>query len=105
MAAIASPLIDGPKPVFPGALAVKNEAEGRAAVIQSKKDGADFIKVYEQLPRDAYFGIVDQAKKEGLPFAGHVPFRLRTSEVSDAGQKALSTLPGFLSKHPRTKRS
>jgi hypothetical protein len=95
MAAIASIPIDGPKPVFPGSIAVQNEVEGRAAVIQSKKDGADFIKVYEQLPRNAYFAIVDQAKKEGLPFAGHVPFTLRTSEVSDAGQKSIEHLTGI----------
>ena len=96
MAAIASTPIDGPKSVWPGSIAVQNDAEGRAAAIESKKDGADFIKVYEQLPRDAYFAIVDQAKKEGLPFAGHVPFRLRTSEVSDAGQKSIEHLTGIL---------
>src|SRR5438034_2002777 len=52
---IASPIIDGPKPVWPGSLAVSNADEARAAVVTSKKDGVDFIKVYTLLPRAAYF--------------------------------------------------
>ena len=96
MMANASTPIDGPKPVWPGEIAVGNEAEARSAVVTSKKDGADFIKVYEQLPREAYLAIVDQAKKEGLPVAGHVPFASSLSEVSDTGQKSIEHLTGIL---------
>jgi imidazolonepropionase-like amidohydrolase len=91
---IASPLIDGPKPVWQGSITVQTEAEARAAVIAVKKDGADFVKVYEKLPRDAYFAIADQSRKEGMPFAGHVPFTVRLSEASDAGQKSIEHLTG-----------
>lgn len=94
--AIASPIIDGPVPIWPGSVAVKDEAEGRQAVIQAKKDGADFIKVYSRLPREAYFGIADEAKKQGIPFAGHVPASVTVAEASDAGQKSIEHFTNVL---------
>ena len=50
---IASPIVDGPKPFWPGSIAVANASEARQAVIRAKRGGADFIKVYSLLPRDA----------------------------------------------------
>jgi imidazolonepropionase-like amidohydrolase len=94
--AIASPIVDGPKPIWPGSTAVGTADEGRQAVIQSKKDGADFIKVYSRLPRDAYFAIADEAKKQGIPFAGHVPGPVSVIEASDAGQKSIEHFTGIL---------
>jgi tetratricopeptide (TPR) repeat protein len=91
---IASTPVDGPIPVWPGSITAQSDAEARAAVIAVKKDGADFVKVYEQLPREAYFAIVDQSRKVGIPFAGHVPFTVRLSEASDAGQKSIEHLTG-----------
>jgi len=44
---------------------VRNEAEGRKAVRKVKEWGADFVKVYTLLPRDAYFGIADEARQQG----------------------------------------
>ncbi len=69
--------------------AVANEAEAREEVITLKKSGADFIKEYDQLSRDSYFAIADEAKKQGLPFAGHVPILISAAEASDAGQRSL----------------
>jgi imidazolonepropionase-like amidohydrolase len=93
--AIASSIVDGPNPIWPGSVAVKDAAEGRKAVIQEKQAGADFIKVYSRLPRDAYFAIADEAKKQGIPFAGHVPGDVTVLEASDAGQKSIEHLTGF----------
>jgi imidazolonepropionase-like amidohydrolase len=92
---VASPIIDGPQPVWPGSIVVSNEDEGRKAVIKVKKEGADFVKVYSRLPRDAYFAIADEAKKQGLTFAGHVPFSVSAVEASDAGQKSIEHLTGI----------
>jgi imidazolonepropionase-like amidohydrolase len=60
-----------------------------------KKQGADFIKVHSKLSRDAYFAIVDEAKKQGLPFAGHVPESVSALEASDAGQRSIEHLTGL----------
>lgn len=51
--------------------------------------GVDFIKIYDEVPREAYFGIAEEANRKGLPFAGHVPTAVRASEASDAGQKSI----------------
>jgi len=94
--AIASAIVDGPKPIWPGSIAVGNDAEGRQAVIRSKAEGADFIKVYSRLPREAYFAIADEAKKQGIPFAGHVPGPVSVTEASDAGQKSIEHFTSVL---------
>ena len=92
---IASTIVDGPKPWWPNSIAVSNSDEARQAVTTVKRDGADFVKVYWLLPREAYFAIADEAKKQGIPFAGHLPFAVRAAEASDAGQKSIEHLEGF----------
>ncbi len=93
---ISSTIIDGPKPAWPASLGVGNATEGRQAVTKVRKEGADFVKVYSLLPREAYFAIADEAKKQGLPFAGHVPFSVSVAEASDAGQRSIEHLTGVL---------
>ena len=86
---IASPQVDGPKQAYGSFIIVSSEDEGRQVVRKYKKEGADLIKVYHFLPRDAYFAIADEAKKQGIPFAGHVPLSVRVAEASDAGQQSI----------------
>jgi imidazolonepropionase-like amidohydrolase len=92
----AGAIIDGPKPVWPGSKAAAGEKEGRKAVQELKNQGADFIKVYTQLPREAFFAIADEAKKQSLAFAGHVPESVSAAEASDAGQKSMEHLMGIV---------
>jgi imidazolonepropionase-like amidohydrolase len=90
-------LVDGPSPACaPCSIAVANAAEGRKAVKTVKEMGADFIKVYSTLPRDAYFAIADEAKRQNMVFAGHVSEFVSASEASDAGQKSIEHLTGVL---------
>ena len=90
-------LIDGPQPLYkPGSIAVSTADEGRAAVLKVKEMGADFIKVYTTLPRDAYFAIADESKRQHMDFAGHVPEFVSAAEASDAGQKSIEHLMGIL---------
>lgn len=93
---IASTLIDGPKPFWPGSASVGTAAEARQAVLTAKQSGADFVKVYSFLPREEYFAIVDEAKKQNIPFAGHIPFSVSAEEASRAGQKSFEHLMGLL---------
>ena len=93
---VASQLIDGPEPIWPRSISVSNEEEGRKAVRRVKQWGADFVKVYALLPRDAYFGIADEAKQQGITFVGHVPFSVSPGEASEAGQKSIEHLTGIL---------
>src|SRR5262249_52020618 len=66
------------------------------SVRRTKQEGYDFVKVYNLLPRDVYFAIADEAKKQRLPFAGHVPYSVTATEASDAGQKSMEHLYGIL---------
>jgi hypothetical protein len=78
-------IIASPRP--PGFSSVE---EGRNFVRKSKSEGADFIKILSVgLPRDVYFAIADEAKKQGIPFAGHLPYSVSAIEASDAGQLSL----------------
>ena len=93
---IASPIVDGPHPIWHGSLAVGNAAEAREAVRTAKQAGADFIKIYTRLPRDAFFALVDETTKQGLRFAGHVPQSVSVVEASEAGQHSIEHLSGIL---------
>ncbi|HJZ69858.1 MAG TPA: amidohydrolase family protein [Blastocatellia bacterium] len=92
----AGPIVDGPKPIWPGSIAVSNADEGIKAVNTVKQDGSDFVKVYSLLPRDAYFAIAAEAKRQGMVFAGHVPGSVTPAEASNAGQKSIEHLTGIL---------
>jgi hypothetical protein len=54
------------------------------------------VKTYSNLSREAYFAIVDEARKQNIPFAGHVPFAVGADEVSSAGQKSMEHLNQLL---------
>lgn len=91
---LASPIIDGPNPTWPGSVSVADAPQARAAVDLYHANGADFIKVYDGVSRDTYFAIVDEAHKLGISFAGHVPEAIKVEEASDAGQKSMEHLQG-----------
>jgi amidohydrolase family protein len=95
---IASRLVDGPRSFwagFPGAvIEATDEASGRDAVHRAVQEGADFVKVYSVLSRPAYFAIADEARRQGIPFAGHVPNLVCVTEASDAGQHTCEHMLG-----------
>jgi imidazolonepropionase-like amidohydrolase len=94
---VAGQMVDGPNPFWPGlAISISDEASARKTVASVKDSGADFVKVYSLIPRQAYFALADEAKKRGIPFAGHVPFSVTAAEASDAGQKSIEHHEGIL---------
>jgi ankyrin repeat protein len=86
---IASPAIDGSALFSSGSIIVSSEEEGRQVVRNVKKMGVDLVKIYHDIPRDVYFAIADEAKKQGIPLAGHVPVLVSAAEASDAGQQSI----------------
>ncbi|CAN5874208.1 amidohydrolase family protein [soil metagenome] len=70
--------------------------QGRKAVSINKNQGADFIKVYDGVSRDAYFALVEEAKRQRISFAGHVPIAITSFEASDAGQRSFEHLGNIL---------
>jgi hypothetical protein len=94
--AFSGPALDGPYSKRLSCLAVSDETHGRQVVDSLKKEGTDFIKVIEGLPRDTYFAIADEANKINIPYIGHIPPSVSTIEASDAGQKSIEHLWGVL---------
>ena len=92
---VSGEMLDGPEPRFPSSIAVSNPDDGRSAVRDLKRRGADFIKLQSLIPREAVLAIADEAKKLGIPFVGHVPDAVRAAEASDAGQKSFEHLIGI----------
>ena len=86
---VAGVMVDGPTPVWPVALAVSTAEQGRQAVAAIGDAGADFVKVYTLLPREAYLAIAEAANERDLVFAGHVPIVVTAAEASDAGQRSI----------------
>jgi len=88
----AGPSVDGDPNLGTNSVVVRTAAEARAVVDKLAESGADHVKPYENLTRDAYFAIIDQARLRSLPVAGHVPFRVTPVEAADAGQRTVEHL-------------
>jgi imidazolonepropionase-like amidohydrolase len=94
---VTGPIMDGPEPHWPGVTTpVKSPEEARRIVRSLKERKADFVKVYVNLPPETYFAIADESKKQGLPFAGHVPRALTTADAIRAGQRCIEHMNDIL---------
>ncbi len=92
---VGSIIVDGDPPVWPGSIVIHKPSDALRAVDEIKASGADFVKIYSGIPRDAYFALADEAHKQNIPFVGHLPFEIRASEASDAGQRSIEHLTGI----------
>ena len=89
---VGSSILDGVPVTHKNSFGVSTPAEARQAVRTLKDSGAGFIKVYENLSRESYFAIAEEAKKLKISFAGHVPDSVIPTEASNAGQKSIEHL-------------
>jgi len=88
----AGPILDDAPGEWPFRMRVKTADEARAAVQLLKRRGVDLIKVHDHTPRDAFFAIADEARRQNLPLAGHRPMSVTLEEMIDAGQRDLEHL-------------
>src|SRR5438874_930568 len=93
-------IIDGPTSFLPDAVKVATPDQARKAVQYAKHAGADFIKVYDNLSPAAYAAIIDEARRQNLPVAGHVPAALTVADVSRAGQITIEHMMGVAGAGP-----
>jgi imidazolonepropionase-like amidohydrolase len=87
-------LVDGLPNTWPNCDTVSTAEEARLMVDKIKASGVDFVKVYDNLNRESYFAIADEAKKQHILFAGHIPFRIFLKEATEAGQRSVEHLTG-----------
>jgi imidazolonepropionase-like amidohydrolase len=82
---LASPLVDGVPPMWTPSLEASIPAEARAAVQLVVESDADFLKVYDKVPRDAYLALLDEALRLGVRVEGHVPTAVSWQEAARRG--------------------
>ncbi len=92
---VSGPMLDGPKSQYKAAIAIATPEDGRKAVDMLHTRGVDFIKVQSGIPREAYFAIADESKKDNIIFEGHVPDSIRASEAVASGQHTFEHLIGI----------
>jgi hypothetical protein len=83
-------IVDGPPKTQPDYILVTTPEEARQTVRTLQKEGADFVKVYNNLSRDSYYAIADECRRTGMESAGHLPTPITAIEASRAGQKSLA---------------
>ena len=93
---LAGPILRGPKSPDDASDAdswvVRTPSEARAAVESLSTLGVDFVKVHEDLPREAFLAIAEAARAKGMSFVGHVPAGVSPLEASDAGELSIEHL-------------
>lgn len=96
----SGPFIDGPKALSPLRASftrvVRTETEGRAVVRELKERGVDFLKTHSRVPRAAFFGVADEARKLGLPLVVHVSKYVSVWEAVQAGARTIEHTESFL---------
>ena len=82
---LGSALVDGPRHASPPVMVVSDAKSARAAVKAVAASSADFLKVYDQIPRAAYLSLLEEARAAGVRVEGHVPIELGWEEASRIG--------------------
>jgi imidazolonepropionase-like amidohydrolase len=84
-------------------IGVANADDARRAVEASVKIGADFLKIRTCASRESYLAIAAEARRAGVPLAGHLPEGINPLEASDAGQRSFEHGWAMLDKIPEDK--
>lgn len=82
-------------PKFP-VVVVRTAKEARETYDRLDNMNVDFIEVLPTLPREAYFALVERARKYYSPVAGYVPGSVTVMEAVDARQKSIEHMSGIL---------
>ena len=93
------PAVDGfpsDDPKLP-VITLRTPADARKIYDHLEQDlNVDFIKVLSRVPRDAYFALIDRARKWGLPVVGHVPYSVMVDEAITERQSSIEHLSNVL---------
>jgi imidazolonepropionase-like amidohydrolase len=92
---ISGHILDGTPAIWPGSLGITGAGAARRAVDSLAKAGAAFIKVYSRLSAEEFLAAGEQAKKNGLHFAGHVPSLVTVDEAVVQGMRTIEHLQQF----------
>ena len=82
---VASPQLTGRE--FPNAIVVTNEEQARRAVDSAATAGYDAVKITLFITPTVYDGIIDQARRRGIPVVGHVDPQVGLARALPTGQQ------------------
>lgn len=91
----AGQLIDGEPRIWGTSARAVTPAEGEALVAKHKAAGYDFIKVYSNLKPDVFDAIGAAAKRQSIPFAGHVPRSVPLAQALRSGMVTIEHMTGY----------
>jgi imidazolonepropionase-like amidohydrolase len=99
-AKIAGGEILGPRfytsgPSFSGGSIASPQAAAEMVTAQ-KRAGYDFLKLHPGLDVPKFNSMVERAKAERMPFAGHVSFQVGINRAIDAGYATIDHMDGFI---------
>jgi imidazolonepropionase-like amidohydrolase len=88
----ASPLLDGDPPIWSGSgtIVLTNPEDAERVVIEQKRAGYDFIKIYNRLTPDVYHALLEAAKQNNIGTVGHIPRQVGAEEALKAGQTMIA---------------
>jgi imidazolonepropionase-like amidohydrolase len=75
--------------VLPYRVGVATPDDARAVIEMLVRQRVDFAKIRTAASPEAYFAILREARRAGLPVAGHAPGVASLVEASDSGQKSI----------------
>ncbi len=75
---------------------VRSPSEARSVYDHLDENNVNFIAVQSRLPRDAYFALIERARKYYSPVAGAVPATVTAVEAIDNRQRSIDEMPEIL---------
>lgn len=85
----SGPHINGPRPDSTDRLIVRTPNDTRRAVDSLAALGVDFIKTHVQIPPDAYFAVLRQARVRHLKVASHTGEEIPVWQAADSGAASI----------------
>lgn len=89
---IPSFAIEGPSSMYdnsPQYFNCSNREQAKKLIAHFKKQGITSIKTYNNIPREAFFTLLEEAQLAKIDVAGHKPVRVSTVEAANAGMKSI----------------
>ncbi|PCI54358.1 MAG: hypothetical protein COB36_10230 [Alphaproteobacteria bacterium] len=100
---LSGPIIEGTPPPGMGALIstkgrrIINTREEAIAEVRAQHDaGFDYLKVYNNLPVEAYQGLIEEGQKLEMQVIGHVPMEVGLYQALEWGQTSVEHLRGSI---------
>jgi imidazolonepropionase-like amidohydrolase len=91
----AGRVLEGQKPDYQDWIVVDSLHKIKPALDLLQSEGSDFVKVYNKIPREVYFELIQEANRRGMSVQGHLPMAIKAEEASNAGQKSFEHLLGI----------